>query len=226
MSYAIDIILICVFVLIVFLSSKKGIVLTIVDLLAGVAAFVGAKFIAPVAAQGLYDSVVKQIVIDFLTEKYNGIENTISDALSNVTSAFDFLPQGIMSYIESSGYLDSDALASGIMNEITTVAQLESQIVAPVVTAILNLLCFAVLSIVLLIVLKIAGRFISKIIKAVKIADKLDSILGAVFGLVKGALYVFIIAAVISVVSFASETLASHAANSYICSFVSGLIGF
>ena len=226
MNYVIDIILICIILLIVFISSKKGIVVTVADIASGILAFVAAKLIAPAAADWLYLNVAKQPVTDFLTEKYAGIENGISDALSNVTSIFDFLPDGIMSYINSAGYLDSDALASGIMSNITTVSQLESQLVAPIVTAILNILCFGVLSIVLLIVFRIVGRLVAKLITSAKIAEKLDSILGAVFGLVKGLIYVFIIAAVISVVSFSSETLAAYAADSYICSFVAGIIGF
>lgn len=226
MSYLIDIILVGVIALIVFLSSRKGIILTLVDLIAGFAAFAVAKIIAPFAAEGIYNSMVKNIVVEFLTEKYAGIESSISDALANVTSAFDFLPEGILSYVESSGFLDSDAIASGIMSEVTTVAQLETQVVAPVVIAILNLLCFAVLSMVLLIAFKFVGRFASRLVKAISITKRLDGILGGVFGFFKGALYAVVIAAVISVVSFSSETLATHAANSYICSFVAGLMGF
>ncbi len=226
MNYLIDIILVGVFLLIIFVSSKKGIVVTVADLVSGIIAFAAAKIIAPVAAEGIYSSLLKQSVIELLTEKYTGIESSISEALSNVTAVFDFLPEGILSFIDSAGYLDTDAMASGLMNSITTVSELEAQIVSPVVTGVLNLLCFAVFSIVLLIVLRIVGRFIAKLITSVKIADKLDGILGAVLGLVKGVIYVFVIAAVISVVSFSSETLAAYTADSYICSFVSGIIGF
>lgn len=226
MNYLIDIILIGIVLLIVFISSKKGIVVTLADIISGIAAFIAAKMLAPAAAEGIYNAAVKQIVVDFLTEKYAGIENGIADALSNVTAVFDFLPEGIMSYISSAGYLDSSAIASGIMNGITTVSQLETQLVAPIVTGILNILCFAILSIVLLIVLRIVGRLVAKLITAASFAEKLDKILGAAFGLVKGVLYAFIIAAVISVVSFSSETLAAYAADSYICSFVAEIIGF
>lgn len=225
MNYAIDIILVCVMLLIVFLSTKRGIIVTVIDLVAGIAAFIFAKAAAPAAAEGLYNAVVRNIVLEFLTEKYAGIENSVADALSNVMSAFDFLPEGILSFIEASGYTDTDALATGIMNGITTVPELESKVVAPVVIAVLNLLCFAVLAIVFLVGLRIAGRFVAKMIRSVKIAGKLDSLLGGVFGVLKGGLYAFIIAAVINVVSFSSEALANYAANSYICSFVAGIIG-
>lgn len=225
MSYIIDIILICVILLIVFVSSKRGIVLTVADIASGVIAFVVSKLISPDIAELIYNNAVQKSVIDFLTEKYTGAENSIANAISNVTSVFDFLPAGIKSFINSSGYIDSESIATGIMSNITTVSELESEIVAPVVISVLNIICFAIISFILLIVLRIVGRLIAKLITSVKIADKLDSILGAVFGLAKGVIYVFVIAAIINIVSFSSETLASYAADSYICAFVADFIG-
>ena len=226
MGWLIDIILVGVIALIVFISYKKGIISTVIDLVAGLAAFALAKIIAPVAAQGLYNGIVKQIAIDFLTEKYNGIESSLADAIANATSSLEFLPEGILSYIESAGLLDSQALASGMMGEITTVAQLEAQFVAPVVTGILNLLCFAVISVLLVIALKFVGRFVSRFVTSFQFTAKIDRSVGAAFGFLKGTLYAFIIAAVVSVVSFASESFASLTADSYFCMIVSALFSF
>lgn len=225
MSYIIDIILICVILLIVFISSKKGIVLTVADIASGVLAFVISKLISPEIAEVIYYNGIQNSVISFLTEKYTGVENGIANAVSNITSVFDFLPDGIEAFINSSGYIDSDSIASGIMSSITTVSQLESEIVAPVVISVINIICFAVISFVLLLVLRFVGRLIAKFITSIKIADKLDSLLGAVFGLVKGVIYVFVIAAIINIISFSSQTLASYATDSYICGFVADFIG-
>lgn len=226
MGWIIDLVLAGVIALVIFISYKKGIVSTVIDLVAGIAAFAIAKIIAPVAAEGVYNGIVKQIAIDFLTEKYNGIESSIAGAFSNAAASLDFLPEGMLSYIESAGLLDTDALAAGLLSEITTVAQLEEKFVAPVVIAILNLLCFAVISVLLVIALKFVGKFVSRFVTSFKFTGKIDKTVGAVFGLLKGALYAFIIAAVISVVSFASESMAVFAADSYFCSLASALIGF
>lgn len=225
MSHIIDIILVAVILLIVFVSSKKGLILTVFDLASGVVAFIAARFLAPTVASALYESAVKSIVVDFLTEKYTGIENTIAQSLSNITSVFDFLPDGVLTYAENAGLLDTASFSHSIMSSITTVEQLESSVVGPVVISLLNLVCFAVLSFVLLIVLRIAGRLISKLVSVTKIGDKLNSILGAVFGLLKGVVYVFIIAVIITVVACSSETVAAYAADSYICTFAKSLIG-
>lgn len=225
MSHIIDIILVAVVLLIVFLSSKRGFILTVLDLVSGIFAFIAARFIAPPVSVLLYDAFAKEFVITFLTDKYVSAGNSIASAVNNLSSVFDFLPDGVYTYVQQSGILDGNAVSQNIMNSITTVEQLESGIVAPIITAIIQLVAFAVLSILLLIVFRIAARLISKVITISKIADKLNSLLGAAFGLLKGLIYVFIIAVVISVVSYSSETIAAYAADSYICSFASTLIG-
>lgn len=225
MAHIIDIILVAVVLLIVFISAKRGIIRTVFDLASGIMAFLGAKVLAPSVSVFLYDSFVKEIALNFLNEKYAGIENAIADSVSNIASVFDFLPAGVLTYMENSGMMDSQALSHSIMTSITTVEQLEASVVAPVLTALLQILSFAVLALVLLVALRIASGFISKLITKVKIADKLNSALGAVFGLLKGGIYMLIIAAVISIVSCSSQTVAAYAADSYICSLVASFIG-
>ena len=225
MAHIIDIILVALIALIAFVGSRRGIILTVFDLLSGIASFIFARILAPVAAEFIYDNVAKNIVLSFLTEKYNGVENSLAEAVDSFTSFFDFLPEGILTYVEKSGMIDSSSISHSLLSSITTVEQLEETVAAPVVIAILNMLCFAVISFVAVIILRIAGRFISGIVSKFSFTDKLNTILGAVFGVVKGVVYVFIIAVVLSIVSFASETIAAYAADSYICSFAASLIG-
>ena len=145
--------------------------------------------------------------------------------MNNVATSLDFLPDGILAYVNASGMMDGNAVSQNILSSITTVEQIESVVVAPVVTAVIQLIAFAVLAVVLLVALRIAAKFISKVITISKIADKLNTILGAVFGLLKGCVYVFIIAVALSVLSFASESIAVYTADSFICSLASTLIG-
>lgn len=224
MEHLFDIILAAILVLIVLISAKRGIILTVFDLASGLIAFLAAKLFSPYAASWLYDGFVRERVLQFLTEKYNGIENTVADALSNLSSFFGFLPKGILEYADSAGYFDSQAISSELMSRITTVGELESEIVSPVIHSLLNMVCFAVIAIVLLILLRIAGRLLSRLVKSSKIASGLDRGLGALFGVLKGGLYVFIIASILSVIACSSETLAPYAADSYICSFVARLV--
>lgn len=221
----IDIILIAVVVLITLLAVRKGFVRTVFELFSGLFAFIIARILASPVASALYTASVQKIVLQFLAEKYQGAENTIAQSLSNITEAFDFLPDGVYAYVEKAGFLDAQAMSQSILSSITTVERLEAEIVGPVVLAVMNLICFAVLAFVLLIVLRIVGRLLSKLVSATKLGKKLNQTLGGVAGLLKGVVYAFIIAIVISVVSLASETVAEYAASSYICTIARTLIG-
>lgn len=224
MEHVLDLILAALFVLIVLISAKRGIILTVFDLASGLIAFLAAKLFSPYAATYLYDGYVKERALQFLTEKYDGVENIVADALSDLSSCFGFLPEDVLEYADSAGFFDSGAFSSDVLNRVTTVGELESEIVSPVMLALLNMACFAVIALLLLIVLGIVGHLISRMVKTSRIADKLDTGLGALFGLLKGALYVFILASVLSVIACSSETLAPYAADSYICSYVAGLV--
>ena len=225
MSHVIDIILIALIALIAFIGSRRGIILTVFDLLSGIISFIIAKFTAPLAAAFLYENVAKEKVLAFLTEKYSEAQSSLEGAIGNFTSVFDFLPDGILTYAEKSGMLDASAISQNVISSITTVNELETAVVAPVITAVLNMLCFAVIAFIAVIALRITGRFISKIVTKSKIADKLDSLLGGIFGVFKGVIYVFIIAVIISILSFTSQTIASYAADSFICGIAADLIG-
>lgn len=225
MNHIIDIVLVAIIALMVFISSKRGFIVTVLELASGVLAFIGARMLAPSASVVLYNTFAKQAVTDFIAEKYAQAGNSIAAVVNNLTSLLDFLPEGVLAYVNASGISDGNAVSQTILGSITTVEQIESVVVAPVITAVLQLIAFAVLSVVLLVVLRIAARFISKVITISKIADKLNSILGAVFGLLKGCVYVFIIAVALSVISFASQSVAVYTADSFICSLASTLIG-
>ena len=225
MNHIIDIILVAAIVIITLVASKRGFIRTVLDLVSGVAAFIGARLLAHPVAVFLYDNVAKVPVTNFLAAKYESAGNSLASVINNATSTLDFLPEGVLAYVEKTGIFNGEAISQEIMGSITTVEQLESVIAAPVVTAVLQLVSFGVLSVLLLIGLRIASVFISKVIKVSKLADKLNTILGAVFGLLEGCVYVFIIAVVISLLSFTSETIATYAAGSYICQLASTLIG-
>lgn len=222
MNHIIDIILVLLIALIAFISSKKGFVLTVFDLFSGIASLVIAKLTAPHAAVFVYDNFAKATVMAFLEKKYNEVGTAITDAVSAV---FGFLPEGMYAFAEKSGLLDVSSLSQDVLSKITTVAELESNIARPVVTAIINIVCFAAIACIAIIVLKIVGRLLSGIISKIKIIGKLNSILGGVVGVFKGVVDVFIIAVILCIVSFSSETIATYTADSYICSLISQLIG-
>ncbi len=220
-----DIILVALVVLIAFLAARRGLILTILDLVSGIVAFVLGKMLATPVAEFFYKSFFRQKVLDFLTEKFDNIEGSIADAIENISSVFKFLPEGVYTYVKQSGLINSDEAAESLMERISSVSQLEQNVVSPVMTALIGMFCFVIISGIILIALRLISVPVSKLLTKSKIADSLNTVLGGVFGVVKGLIYAFIIAIVICVVSFANKAVAEYAANSFICEMAANLLG-
>ena len=192
------------------------------DLFSGIASVIIAKITAPIVAAAVYDNIAKKAVMAFLEEKYSAVGNAMTDAVSSV---FGFLPDGMYAFASKAGLLDASAISQGVLSKITTVAEIEANIARPVVTAIINIICFAVISFVAVVVLRIVGKLLSEVLSKIKVLEKFNAVLGGVAGVLKGVIYVLVIAVILCIVSFASETIANYTADSYICSFASKLIG-
>ncbi len=224
MPYIIDIILVAVVALIAFLSTRKGFILTLTDLVSGVLAFLIGKLTAPLAANFIYTNFLKEKAMEFLNRQYTDVQMSIEFAADNVLSVFGFLPQGMVSYLDNSDVINSQNIAQSIMQSVTTIEELEQKIIAPVVLVIVNMFCFAVISFIALILLRLLGKMLSKAVTAFNITERIDSILGGIFGVIKGVIYVFIIALIITVISFVNSTVAEYAADSFVCGIAAKLL--
>ena len=221
----IDILLVAIVGLIIFISAKRGFILTVFDLVSGVIACILARFVAPTVAQLVYDGAVKQIVIDFLTQEFADIESAVASVIADPSALFGFLPENVADFVFNSGLIDINSVSESIFSGITTVEQLEANIVGPVVLTIVNFICYGIISFIFLIALRIVGNLISKLVTVTKLGEKLNSILGAVFGTLKGVLYAFLLSIILVVVSLFSEAVAGYTSVSYICNFAGSLLG-
>ncbi len=221
----VDIILVAVIGLIIFISAKRGFILTVFDLASGIVACILAKFISPPVAQVIYDSAVKEAVIGFLSQEFTNVENTVAAFMSDASSMFGFLPENIVGFAQNAGLLDFSSISHSLISSITTVEQLEAGIVGPVVVSIINIFSFGIISFVLLIALRIVGVLVSKLVTVTKLGEKLNTSLGAVFGILKGVVYAFLLAVILVIISCFSETVAEYTSASYICTFAGSLLG-
>lgn len=222
----IDVALGAIMILIIVIGMKRGFIKTIFDLGAGLIAFLIAKLAAPGVASAVYSSFVKGSVIDILNKKYAETQEGFATAIDSFTGIFDFLPKGVVDMLSKNGAIDSNSISQSVLSNITTVEQLESEIVAPVIQVVLIIVCFAVIALVSTILLRIVGSLISKLIKKISLADKVNMALGGAVGVLKAALYTIVLASIINVVALTSESIASYAAQSQICLFVAMIIGF
>ncbi|MCD7774493.1 MAG: CvpA family protein [Clostridiales bacterium] len=226
MTHIIDLILIALMLLIVLISAKRGIVLTVFDIASGFVSFLLGRTLSEPAANWIYSEYVRDSVIDFLDTQLKNAENGISNVITDALSLLDFLPDGAVALLENSAEFDLDTLTREIINGAVSVSEIEAEFVGPVVISLIKMAAFAAISFAAVVVFRILSKIISRFIRSSKIAGGLDTVLGGVFGILKGAIYICIAAAVINVISYASVSLAQYAADSYICTFVSDLTGF
>lgn len=197
MGIILDLIFLCIVVAAVVVAAKKGIVKTVLDIVAFVLAVVLSAQLATPFAEGVYDA--------FLGES---LQNRVEEALPedggrvDITVVLEGLPDFVTDYLESAGF-DADAfsrqLADGA-NTAEAAQRITDEVVRPVCIAALGAILFLLLCIVLLAVLKSIADWVSKLFK-VPIVKTLNQGLGAVLGAVKGLIIVIIVSLLLLVVA-------------------------
>lgn len=197
MQYGIDLILLIIFLAAIGVSAKKGIVRTVLDVVAFVLALVlAAQFSTPLA-KGCYDALLSERVETTLEQKLE--ENQNATASKTAALVIDSLPGFAKDFLENS---ESDIssitkqMASGSYTPANAAADLNAQIARPacigVLTSVFFLLLFAVLSALL----QRLARLLAKAFK-LPIVGTINAVFGGVFGAVKGAVLVFVVSAIL-----------------------------
>lgn len=197
MQIAIDLILLGVFVAAVLISAKKGIVRTVLDVVAFVLALVLAAQLAGPLAQGCYDAVLSERVETKIEQKLS--ENENASASKTVVLVIDSLPGFAKDYIEKSNSDMSRYIAqmtSGNYTAANAAADLNKEIARPACIAVLTSVFFLLLFVVLSALLQRLSKVVSKAFK-IPIVGTVNTVLGGAFGAVKGCVLVFIAAALL-----------------------------
>ena len=210
------------YALFIILAAKRGFVLTLINLIGSVIAFYLAFKLSGPAASYIYSSFFKSGVTDYLTARLPA-SLSASQLAIDPASILEYFPPYVSAFISRFGILPSSETISSLGN-IISVRSIEENIVAPAVTGIIKLLCFALFGIILLILIKILARTLSKLIRYTPF-KKLNTAGGAVLGAARGLITITIICAIlIAVSSFMSgSALGSAVAESKICGLVSSI---
>lgn len=198
----IDLVLLAFLVLTVFISRKKGFVLTLLDFAAFIVATIFAVELSAFAAPAVYSTFISPGVLSVLEAKLpeTAASGEIAAGVNSVLASF---PEFVSEYALNIG-IDinkiSGQIASAGVFEGTLVQTVEANIIAPIVTAVCKAVLFVVLFIVILIILKAVVRVINRFFK-LPVLKSLNGALGAVFGAVKGFAVIFVLASVFTVVA-------------------------
>ncbi len=222
MTIILDVILIGIFAAFVFFAAKKGFVLTLLELVAVVAALVLAYQFSPVVAQGAYDGVVKESMISTIEEQIDENFDTATSA-KKAEVTLEALPDFVVSLASSAG-VDVNEIKTQISSEKLSseniATELVEKVAEPIVIGALTIVAFIVLAIVLLIALKFAAKLISKLFK-IPLVDGVNKALGGVLGACKGILVLVFICTILNFAFSGGDGEFSVAVNE---SFVIGLL--
>lgn len=219
-----DIILLILFFIFVFSAYARGLVLTVIDLFSGFLSYGLAVFLSPKVSSSFYDHVLRTSVLNSLQSKYGSLNANVNGVSQNLADVISGLPSNLTKYIKSTGLLNPDKISSAVMSKVTTVKDLEANVVAPVVKEVLNVVFIVVLMILFGIIFRIISHFIRKTMKRTKHLKTVDHVFGGILGFVKSAVYILIISAVLSALAVYISPLRNIVSGSYICGLGSQLV--
>lgn len=222
MGIVIDILLVAIYAFIVFLASRRGFVVTLIDLIGSFLAIALSVKLAGTAASWIYETYLREEVLSFLSSNLPaGISGL--DVSLNPQLLLDAMPGYVSSFITRFDLMPSEEFFSSLGSTLS-VSAIEAKIAAPVITVIVKMICLVVLAIVLLIVIKILARIISAMIKQTPL-KKFNTLLGAILGALKGLIVIAVICfALIAVSSFMAESsFTLGVAGSKICGLFSSI---
>ena len=173
----------------VYNAAKKGFVAAAIDLIGYVISLVGSWIVAKLAAQWIFDSVLRPLVMDrvsevldeyFTLDQLEGeLEKVLEELPAILTNTISIEKEDIIGRLQQSTGLGTD-LVSGFTDAI----------VAPALVGIMQIIIFVILfSILLFIVHLLSGLF--QELHHLPVIGTANSLLGGVVGLVEVILLVF-----------------------------------
>ncbi len=200
MSLAIDIILVVIFAAFVFTAVKKGFVLSLLEFVAVILAFVLAYNFSPKVAEAAYDGFVKEATINAIETQ---IEENVSltETSTQTQMLLESIPDYMVSVADFMG-ISVESIKQDVANSSFTseniATELVEKIAQPIILGTLTALSFVALAIVLLFVLKFLAKIIAKIFK-LPLIKTVNKFLGGLLGACKGLAVVIFICTILTV---------------------------
>lgn len=195
-----DILTLVLVLLCAAIAYKRGFLRTLAELFGTVVSFAVAWIYSEPAATHGYDLLLR-----------DGIENAVQEgvvqygmqSLDAITARLDEILASLPTVIANAIRSELDADTVGVWYENIVRANsgdiakaLTDGVVAPIVTAMLQMLAFCLLFMVCGLIMRLLARLLGGVRK-IPLIGGIDGVLGAALGAVKGALYVFFAAAVL-----------------------------
>lgn len=196
MGIVLDLILVAILLVVIILAAKKGVLTTIIEVVAFALAIFIASSIAQPVAEGMYKAFFAKSVQKGIYEVMPANPATLNFA-KKAEIVMDNIPQFAQNYATkigvTTGTISTQISKSGIKNDADLYKNLEDVIVKPIAVAVLKHIMFFVLSIALAIILRLIVDALCKGLKNFELIGLADKLIGAIIGIAEGAVIVFLI---------------------------------
>ncbi len=222
MSIILDVILLTVFAAFVFTAAKKGFMLSLLELIAVIAALTLSYQFSPVVAQAAYDNIVEKNLVETVETQIDEKLN-VSSSTAQAEMVLDSMPEFMVSFASSVG-IELEEVKTKISSETFSAENLATELVEkiaqPIVVAALTAIAFLLLSAVLMFALKWIAGLLSKLFK-IPLIGTVNKVLGGVLGACKGVMVIIFVSTILKVLFAVGESEISTAVNG---SYVVGLL--
>lgn len=197
MTLILDLILAGIFVVLVVAAAKKGFVLTILEVVAIIAALFCASYISKPVAQSSYDMFLKHNIEKKINSEIS--ENTVPQNLGDV--AFDAIPEYAVTFAECAG-INVTGIKTNINNTINNAVavgqtntigeKIAETCIEPIAVAGIGIIMYFISFTIFLLLFRLVAKGVSKAIK-LPLVGTLDMLLGAAIGALRGAVVLIIV---------------------------------
>lgn len=222
MSFVLDIILVVIFAAFVFAAVKKGFMLSLLELVAVIAALALSYQFSPVVAQAAYDGVVEESLIETVEGQIDENFN-LTSSTKQAEVILDAMPEFMVSFASSVGVEFEEVkekISSESFSSENLATELVQKVAQPIVVGALTIVFFLLLASILLFVFKWLAQILSKLFKLPLIGTA-NKILGGILGVCKGVIVIVFICTVLDVLFAGGDNEIARAVND---SYVIGLL--
>lgn len=199
MSLILDAIIVLIILIFAFLSSKKGFVRTLIEVVGFVLAIVVAIGLSTPIANGIYDATVQPIVA-------KTVESALNEGNATANAAVDAVWDKMPAFLTESSFfgITKENITSTITDEVSAntadvINSISNSFVKPIVTKLLSVLLSVVLLIVMLLIVKLLAKYINKLF-TFSVIGNINRTLGGILGVVKGMAIAVIFCLIISLI--------------------------
>ncbi len=224
MSLILDIILIAILVAFIAAAVKKGFMLSLLELVAVIAAFGLAFSFSPVVAQGVYDGIVEDAMISSLEEQIDANVNA-ADIAETAELTLSVLPDFVVSLASSAGVNVEEikeTISTANLSSENLATELVTKVAQPIVVGVLTAVFFIILAILLCFVLKIVAKLLSKVFN-LPLIGKVNKTLGGILGAIKGIVVLVFVCTILNLALANGDGELSTAVNE---SFVINILDY